>query len=81
VRELLQRVTLIAAVLVAATVAWVNLLTDTPWPLALGRAGAALGIVIAAGFIIGSILMRTAVRRHYETWLRHSRGGRAGAER
>lgn len=80
-RELLQRVTLVAAVLVAAGVVWINLVTDTPWPLALVRAGAAVGIVIVAGFVIGSILMRTAVRRHYETWLRHSRGGRAGAER
>jgi uncharacterized SAM-binding protein YcdF (DUF218 family) len=81
VRELLQRTTAIAALLTAACVAWINLTTETPWPLALARAAAALGIVIAAGFVIGSILMRTALRRHYETWLSQSRRGRAGVER
>jgi uncharacterized membrane protein YraQ (UPF0718 family) len=81
VRELLQRMTAIAALLTGVCVAWINYMTETPWPLTLARAAAALGIVIAAGFIIGSILMRTAVRRHYEAWLSQSRRRRAGAER
>lgn len=80
-RELLQRVVALLAAVTGAVVTAMNLLNDTPWPLSLARAAGAAGIVIAAGFIIGSILMRTALRRHYETWLSHSRGGRAGAGR
>lgn len=80
-RALLQRMTAVAALLTAVCVAWINLMAEAPWPLALARAAAALGIVAASGFVVGSVLMRTALRRHYETWLSQSRRGRAGAER
>lgn len=80
-RELLQRMTVITALLTGACVAWINYMAETPWPLTLARAAVALGVVIASGFIVGSILMRTALRRHYEAWLAQSRRRRAGAER
>lgn len=79
-RELLQRVTVLSALLTGAVVAGINILSETPWPLALARAGLAVGIVILAGAVIGFVLMRTALRRRYETWLTQSRrpGARAG---
>jgi uncharacterized membrane protein len=80
VRHLIQRVVAVLAVLIAAIVAWINLVNQTPWPLVLLRAGMAIAIVAAAGFIVGYVLMRTALRRHYEKWLAQSHR-RAGAER
>lgn len=80
-RELLQRVIALSAVLTGAVVAGINVMNDTPWPLALTRAAIALGIVLFAGTVIGFVLMRTALRRHYEAWLIQSRRPRAGAGR
>ena len=80
-RELIQRVTGLTAVLTAATVVGINVMNETPWPLALTRAAIALGIVIFAGALIGFVLMRTALRRHYEAWLTQSRPPRAGTGR
>jgi hypothetical protein len=81
VRELLLRVTALLAVLTVAIVAWINVLNAAPWPLVFARAAVSLGIVVASAVGIGFVVMRTSLRRHYEAWLRHSRGPSAGAER
>jgi hypothetical protein len=81
VRSLVQRVTLALGSLVATLVAWLNLQNQTPWPLAMTRAAIAFAIVVAAGAVIGLVLMRTALRRHYETWLSRTRTHRARVER
>lgn len=80
-RALVQSVTLALAAVAAAFVAWLNLQNHTPWPLALTRGGIAFAIVVAIGVVVGWVLMRTALRRHYETWLSRSRTRRARAER
>ena len=80
-RTLLRTLTLTLGVLVTALVAWLNALNQTPWPLALLRAALAFAIVVAAGAVVGWVLMRTALRRHYETWLSRTRTRRARVER
>ncbi len=80
-RELLQRVIALLAVLTGVVVVGINVMNETPWSLAFARAAVALGIVVFAGAVIGFVLMRTALRRHYEAWLGQSRRHRAGAGR
>jgi hypothetical protein len=72
-RDLIRRITLLLAGTVAALVAWINVENQTPWPLVILRAIVAIAIVAAAGLVVGFILMRTALRRHYENWLAQSR--------
>lgn len=71
--DLIRRVVLALMAVVGALVTWINVVNQTPWPLALLRAGMGIAIVAAAGVVVGFILMRTALRRHYETWLAQTR--------
>lgn len=80
-RSLVQGITLAVGALVATLVAWLNLQNQTPWPLSMTRAAISFVIVLAVGAVIGWVLMRTALRRHYETWLSRTRTHRARAER
>ena len=80
-RTLLRALTVALGALAAALVAWINLENHTPWPLVALRAALSIAIVAAAGAVVGFVLMRTALRRHYETWLTRSRTPRARAER
>jgi ABC-type branched-subunit amino acid transport system permease subunit len=81
VRTLLRTVTSALGALAAAFVAWINVQNHSPWPLVVMRAALAIAIVAAAGAVVGFVLMRTALRRHYESWLTRSRGRRARVER
>ena len=72
-RDLILRVVTVLAAVVATLVAWINVQNQTPWPLAIARALAAVLIVATAGLVVGFVLMRTALRRHYESWLAQSR--------
>ena len=65
-RELIKKWTVIAAVSVVVTVVATEWMSGTPWPLLTLRAGLALGIIVLAGWCAGLVLMRTALRRHYE---------------
>ena len=65
-RTLLTRTTLGVATIVAATVMSLGATTGAPWALLTVRAASAFAIVAAAGWLIGWILMRTAIRRWYE---------------
>ena len=67
-RSLIVKTTAVAAAIVALAVTALGISTETPWPLLTMRAGTALAIVAAAGWAIGWILMRTALRRWYEAW-------------
>jgi len=72
-RDLILRIVLALAAIVGGVVAWINVVNQTPWPLAMLRAALGIAIVAAAGVVVGFILMRTALRRHYENWLAQSR--------
>ena len=80
-RTLLRTLTLTLGALATAVVAWINAQNHTPLLLVLMRAAVAFSIVAAAGAVVGWVLMRTALRRHYETWLSRARTHRARAER
>ncbi len=80
-RTLLRAVTASLGALAAALAVWINVENHSPWPLVLMRAALAIAIVAAAGAVVGFVLMRTALRRHYENWLTRSRSRRARAER
>ena len=67
-RALVFKTTLILALLVALTVAALDLSAGTSWVLATARAALGFAIVSAAGWVVGLILMRTALRRWYEEW-------------
>jgi hypothetical protein len=67
-RALIATGTAMAAVLVTVLVAAVDTAAGTRGPLVALRAGIACGIVVLAGRVAGFVLMRTALRRHYEQW-------------
>ena len=71
--DLIRRVVMVLAGTVGVLIAWINVENQTPWPLVLLRAVLGIAIIAAAGLVVGFILMRTALRRHYETWLAQSR--------
>ena len=65
-RELVVKWTAITALAATAVVTALDASTGAPWPVLVLRAGMAFGIVATAGWGIGFVLMRTALRRHYE---------------
>jgi uncharacterized membrane protein HdeD (DUF308 family) len=71
--DLIRRVVMVLAGTVGVLIAWINVENQTPWPLVLLRAVLGIAIIAAAGLVVGFILMRTALRRHYENWLAQSR--------
>jgi uncharacterized SAM-binding protein YcdF (DUF218 family) len=71
--DLIRRIVLAVMALVGVLVTWINVQNQTPWPLVFLRAATGIAIVAAAGVVVGFILMRTALRRHYENWLAQSR--------
>lgn len=72
-RDLIRRAVLVLMGVVGVVVTWINVVNQTPWPLVLLRAATGIAIVAAAGVVVGFILMRTALRRHYENWVAQSR--------
>ena len=79
-RRFLVRLTLLSAAAAALIAASIGVLNRAPWPLVLTRASIAFLIVVAIGFLASLILMRTALRRYYES--RHGAGlDRARVER
>ncbi len=65
-RELIVKSIAITALGAAAVVTALDASTGAPWPVLVMRAGMAFGIVAMAGWGVGYVLMRTALRRHYE---------------
>lgn len=65
-RNLIMKWTGVAALVAAAVVTALDASTGTSWPVLVMRAGMAFGIVGLAGWGVGFVLMRTALRRHYE---------------
>ena len=65
-RRFLVRLTLIASAVAVAIVTFLGILNRAPWPLVVTRASIACLIVAAVGVLAGFVLMRTALRRHYE---------------
>ena len=80
-RRFLLRLTLISASVAAAIVALLGFLNRAPWPLVLTRCSIAFLIVAAVGFFASLVLMRTALRRHYEQTRRNAGLDGARAER
>lgn len=70
-----MRWTAVAALAAAAIVTAMDAATGAQWPVLVLRAGLAFGIVALAGWGVGYVLMRTALRRRYE----QSRIGQADA--
>jgi hypothetical protein len=81
VRRFLLRLTLVSSAAAAAIVSILGVLNRAPWPLVLTRASIAFLIVAAVGFLASLILMRTALRRHYEQTRQGSPLDGARAER
>jgi len=79
--SLVARWTAIAAVLVTMIVAAGDAAAGTKWPLLALRAGLACGIIVLAGRVVGFVLMRTALRRHYEQWRMAQAGSRPRSDR
>lgn len=67
-RALVTRTTLVSATLVAVAMISLDLSTGSSWAAASTRAVLGFAIVSAAGWVVGLILMRTALRRWYEEW-------------
>ncbi len=67
-RGLIASWTAILAVAVTILVASMDSAAGTRGPLVALRAGIACLIVVLAGRLAGFVLMRTALRRHYEQW-------------
>ena len=65
-RELITKWTGIAALGAAAIVTAHDASTGAQWPVLVLRAVMTFGIVALAGWGVGYVLMRTALRRHYE---------------
>ncbi len=65
-RRFLLRLTLVSSATAAAIVSILGVLNRAPWPLVLTRASIAFLIVATVGILASLILMRTALRRHYE---------------
>ena len=81
-RRFLVRITLMACLGAAGVVALLGILNRAPWPLVVTRASIAFLIVAAVGILAGFVLMRTALRRHYEQSRRNAGlGDGARAER
>jgi len=66
VRDLIVRTTAIAAAGAALLSGFLTAASHAPWFLIFLRAFVAFALVAAVGFGFGAILMRTALRRHYE---------------
>jgi uncharacterized protein (DUF2236 family) len=81
VRRFLLRLTIVSSAAAAAIVSVLGVLNRAPWPLVLTRASIAFLIVAAVGFLASLILMRTALRRHYEQTRQGARLDGARAER
>lgn len=78
-RDLIVRLTAMSAVLAALLSGMLTAATHAAWSLVFLRAGLAFVLVAAVGIGFGLILMRTALRRHYEQALeatRRARGNR-----
>jgi len=80
-RTLVATGTAVAAVLVTVTVAALDSAAGTRGPLVALRAGITCVIVVLAGRLAGYVLMRTALRRHYEQWRMAQAGTRPRSER
>ncbi|HEY6572949.1 MAG TPA: hypothetical protein VI198_06475 [Candidatus Eisenbacteria bacterium] len=80
-RRFLLRLTIVSASTAAVIVSILGIVNRAPWPLVLTRASIAFLIVAAVGFLASLILMRTALRRHYEQTRQGSRLDGARAER
>ena len=65
-RTLISTWTAVLAVLVTVIVAALDTAGHTRGPLVALRAGIACGVIVLVGRLAGFILMRTALRRHYE---------------
>ena len=65
-RRLLIRLTSIAALCAALLAGVLGVLMRVTWPIVFLRSFLAAVIVVLAGAGVGTILMRTALRRYYE---------------
>ena len=65
-RDLILRVTLITAAGACVVAGILTAASRAPWTLVLLRSAVAFVVVLAIGFGCSLILMRTALRRHYE---------------
>ena len=77
----IRKWTAVLAVAVTMVVTALDAAAGTRWPLLSLRAGITCGIVLLAGRIAGFVLMRTALRRHYEQWRMAQAGSRPRSER
>jgi membrane protease YdiL (CAAX protease family) len=73
VRALIVRLTTIAAAAAGLISGLLTAATHAPWTIVVLRAVVAFALVAAVGIGFGLILMRTALRRHYEDALQASR--------
>ncbi len=80
-RSLVATWTAILAVAVTIAVASMDTAAGTRGPLVALRAGIACAIVVLAGRLAGFVLMRTALRRHYEQWRVAQAGSRPRSQR
>jgi len=80
-RALVATGTALAAIAVTVLVAAMDTAAGTRGPLVALRAGIACVIVVLAGRLAGYVLMRTALRRHYEQWRIAQAGTRPRSER
>ena len=80
-RALVATGTAVLAVLVTVLVAAMDTAVGTRGPLVALRAGITCVIVVLAGRLAGYVLMRTALRRHYEQWRMAQAGTRPRSER
>ena len=80
-RALVATGTAVMAVVVTVAVAAMDTAAGTRGPLVAIRAGIACVIVVLAGRLAGYVLMRTALRRHYEQWRMAQAGTRPRSER
>jgi len=81
VRHLIATWTAILAVAVTVLVASMDTAAGTRGPLVAFRALIACAIVVLAGRLAGFVLMRTALRRHYEQWRMAQADNRPRSER
>jgi len=80
-RSLIATWTAILAVAVTILVASMDSAAGTRGPIVALRAGIACAVVVLAGRLAGFVLMRTALRRHYEQWRMTQAGSRPRSER
>jgi uncharacterized membrane protein len=79
--SLIARWTAIAAAAVTLIVISADVMAGAKWPLVALRAGLSCSIIVLAGWVVGFVLMRTALRRHYEQWRMTQAGSRPRSER